>query len=240
MKIPSVKKLAEVGLHFGHREGRWHPSMKPYIFSSQKGVHIIDLEKSQKKLKEALRFIKDQAGQRKTVLLVGTKIRVGEIVKKIGDQEKIPYINLKWLGGMLTNFETIKKNIKRMRDLEEKKKEDQLGHLTKRERGEIDQEIKELNEIYGGIREMVKLPDLVIVLDLRTDSLAVREAKRLNIPVVALADTNVDITNIDYPIPGNDDAIKAVELVIKLIGQAYQEGRAKMGTKKKEQKNGKN
>jgi len=233
MKIPTVKELAEVGFHFGHREGRWHPSMKPYIYGSQKGVHIIDLGKARKKLKEALEYIKSQAALKKTLLLVGTKIRVGELVKKAGQEVKMPYIDLKWLGGMLTNFKTFQENIKKLKSLEEKKKKGELEHYTKRERYEIDQEIKELNQIYGGIKELKKLPDLMIVLDARVDHLAVKEAQKLGIPLVVLADTNIDVSQIDFPIPGNDDAIKAVGLVLELIGQAYQEGREESLTEKK-------
>ncbi len=238
MKIPSVKELAKVGLHFGHREGRWHPSMKPFIYGSQKGVHMIDLEKAREKLKQALEYIEDQASKKKVVMLVGTKIRVGELVKKIGRETKMAYVNVKWLGGMLTNFETIQENVKKLKKLEERKKKKELAHYTKREQYEIDQEIKELNQVYGGIKELKRLPDLLIVMDAKIDSLAIREAKKKDIPVVALADTNIDISQIDYPIPGNDDAIRAVELVINLIGQAYQSGLEKesKGKKKKEKK----
>lgn len=229
MKIPTVEKLAEAGLHFGHREGKWHPTMKSYIHGSRKGVHIVDLEKTREKLKQALERIK-QAGQKgEDVLLVGTKVRVGDLVEKVGQEAGFYYINYKWLGGMLTNFDTIKKNIDRLKKMEEDLEQGDLSHYTKREQNEMKFEIEEMNKVYGGVREMSEAPDLVIVMDARIDDLAIREAKRLDIPVVALADTNVDISDIDYPIPGNDDAIKAVEMVVNLIGQAYQEG-------KKEQK----
>jgi len=224
MKIPTVKELAEAGLHFGHREGRWHPTMKPFIYGSQKNVHIIDLDKTKDQLKIALDYITDQASKSKKMLLVGTKIRVGEIVKAVGEKYKLNYVDQKWLGGALTNFKTISKNIERLKQLEEDIKTGKYKHYTKRERHEKKIEIDELNQLYGGIKDMKKLPDVVIVLDAKMDSLAVKEANRLSIPVVALTDTNIDISEIAYPIPGNDDALKAVELISSLIGQAYEAG----------------
>ncbi len=234
MKIPSEEKLAEAGLHFGHREGKWHPTMKPYIFASKKGVHVIDLTKTREKIKEALERIKEAGSKDERVLLVGTKVRVGDLVKKVGEKSGMFYISYKWLGGMLTNFDTIKKNIDRLEKMEEDLEQGNLDHYTKREQNEMRFEIEEKSQIYDGIREMSKVPDLVIVMDARIDDLAIREAKKLDIPVIALTDTNVDISEIDYPIPGNDDAIKAVEMVLKLIGKAYSLG--KKSKKKKEDK----
>jgi small subunit ribosomal protein S2 len=239
MKIPSVKKLAESGLHFGHRESRWHPSARKYIYDSKKGVHVFDLEKTHEKLKQALERIKQAGSSDKKVLLVGTKVRVSEIVEKVGQEHNLFYVAHQWLGGMLTNFETISKNIDRLEDLEKGIEEGKFKHYTKKELGEIEQEIEEKNQIYGGIREMNGRPDLVVVMDAKIDDLAVREAVNLDIPVVALADSNVDFSEIDYPIPGNDDAIKAVELIAQSIGQAYQEGvelREKEKNNKKDQK----
>jgi len=232
MKIPSEEKLAEAGLHFGHREGKWHPTMKPYIFASKKGVHIVDLSKTREKIKEALERIKEAGQKNEKVLLVGTKVRVGDLVRKIGEESGMFYISYKWLGGMLTNFDTIKKNIDRLEKMEEDLEQGNLDHYTKREQNEMRFEIEEKSQIYDGIRKMKEVPGLIIVMDARIDSLAIREAKRLDIPVIALADTNVDISNINYPIPGNDDAIKAVEIVLELIGKAYQLG----GNSKKDKK----
>jgi small subunit ribosomal protein S2 len=237
MKIPSIDQLAEAGVHFGHREGKWHPTMKNYIHSSKKGVHIIDLEKTREKLKEALERVKDAGKKNEKVLLVGTKVRVGDLVAKIGQDYGLYYINYKWLGGMLTNFETIKRNIDRLEKMEEDLEEGNLEHYTKREQNEMRFEIEEKSKIYDGIRKMNDLPDLVITMDARIDSLAIREAKRLGIPVVAITDTNVDITNIDYPIPGNDDAIKAVGMILSLVGKAYDLGKkSKQSTTKKAKK----
>ncbi len=238
MEIPSVKQLADAGLHFGHKEGAWHPSMRPYIYTSKQGVHIFDLEKTGEKLEEALEFIKTSASKDKDVLLVGTKVRIGEVVEEVGDKVGLYYIGRNWLGGLLTNFQTIRKNIERLNEMEDKRKKGDYERYTKKEQLEIDEEIEELNKTYGGVKEMTRLPDVVVVLDGKTNDLAVREANRLDIPTVLLADSNVDITEVEYPIPGNDDAIKAVELITKLIGKAYQEGRekAEKSAKKKEGK----
>jgi small subunit ribosomal protein S2 len=236
MKIPTVEKMAEAGLHFGHREGKWHPTMKKYIYGSKKGVHIIDLEKTREKLEQALDRVKQAGEKNENVLLVGTKVRVGDLVEEVGQDTGVYYINYKWLGGMLTNFDTIKKNIDRLKKMEEDLEQGDLEHYTKREQNEMKDEVEEMNRVYGGIREMSKAPDLVVVMDARIDALAVREARKLDIPVVALADTNVDISEIDYPIPGNDDAIKAVETIINLIGEAYQAGEEERKAGKKDRK----
>lgn len=238
MEIPSVEQLADAGLHFGHKEGAWHPSMKPYIYTSKQGVHIFDLEKTREKLEEALEFIRTSASKDKDVLLVGTKVRIGEVVEEVGDKAGLYYIGLSWLGGLLTNFQTIRKNIEKLNKMEEKREKGEYEHYTKKEQLEIDEEIEELNKIYGGVKNMTDPPDIMVVLDGKTNDLAVREANKLDIPTVLLADSNVDITEVEYPIPGNDDAIKAVELITKLIGKAYQEGReeAEKSSKKKKGK----
>jgi len=211
------EKMTEAGLHFGHRTSRINPKMKPYIYGVRNTVHIIDIEKSAEKLKEALEFIKKLISENKVLLLVGTKIQVKDLMKDIAKDCGLPYINERWLGGTFTNFKTIKKRLEYFKDLEAKKKKGDLAKYTKKERAKMDEELKNLEIKFGGIKKLEKLPDAIFVLDMKKDALAVNEAGKKRIKIIGIADTNVDPTLADYPIPANDDAISSVKYILEKV-----------------------
>lgn len=211
------EEMTEVGLHFGHRTSRINPKMKPYIYGVRNSVHIIDLEKTAEKFKEALKFIKKLISENKTLVLIGTKIQVKDLVKDVAKDCDLPYINERWLGGTFTNFETIKKRLEYFKDLEAKKKKGELTKYTKKERAKIDEELRNLEIKFGGIKKLEKLPDAIFVLDMKKDALAVKEAGKKRIKIISIADTNVDPTLADYPIPANDDAISSVKYILEKI-----------------------
>jgi len=220
-------EMAKAGLHFGHRTSRVHPKMKPYLFGVRNGVHLIDLEKTAEKLKEALAFIRQLISEDKTLLLIGTKVQVKELVKSTAKECGLPYVAERWLGGTFTNFETIKKRIDYFKNLEKKKAEGELEKYTKKERIEIDKELKDLETKVGGIKELTKLPDAIFVLDMIKDKLAVKEAKSKGVKVIALCDTNCDPTLIDYPVPSNDDAISAVKYILDKVKETISQAKTK-------------
>lgn len=211
------EEMAEAGLHFGHRTSRINPKMKPYIYGVRNTVHIIDPEKTAEKFKEALKFIKKLISENKTLLLVGTKIQIKDLVKGIAKDCDLPYINERWLGGTFTNFETIKKRLEYFKDLEAKKKKGELTKYTKKERAKIDEELRDLEIKFGGIKELEKLPDAIFVLDMKKDALAVKEARKKGVQIIGIADTNIDPTLADYPIPANDDAISSVRYILEKV-----------------------
>lgn len=211
------EEMAEAGLHFGHRASRIHPKMKPYIYGMRNTVHLIDLEKTAEEFKKALKFIRELISGNKILLLVGTKIQVKDLVKDVAKECDLLYINERWLGGTLTNFKTIKKRIEYFKELEEKKKKGELAKYTKKERAKIDQELRDLEIKFGGIKEMEGLPDAIFVLDMKKDALAVKEASKKGVKVIGIADTNVDPTLADYPIPANDDAISSVKYILDKV-----------------------
>lgn len=210
-------EMTEAGLHFGHRTSKIHPKMKPYLFGAKNGVHMIDVAKTKEKLDEALAFIKKLIAEEKVMLLVGTKIQFKDLVKEIGEEAKIPYITRRWLGGTFTNFSSIKKRVDYFKELEEKKKKGELDKYTKKERLKISRELENLQTKFGGIKEMIKLPDAVFAVDMKKDSLAIKEARRKGITVIAIADTNVDPSLADYVIPANDDAISSVKYILEKV-----------------------
>jgi len=212
-----TEEMARAGVHFGHRISRVHPKMKPYLQGVRNTVHIISLEKTAEKLKEALKFIQELISEGKTLLLVGTKIQVKDLVKDIAKDCSLPYINERWLGGTFTNFDVIKKRVEYFKDLEKKKAEGELEKYTKKERAKIDQELRDLEIKFGGIKNLEKLPDAIFVLDMKKDDLAVKEAKMKGIKVIGISDTNVDPTLADYPIPANDDAISSVKYILEKV-----------------------
>ena len=212
-----TEQMAQAGLHFGHRTSRVHPKMKPYIFGVRNTVHIINLDKTAEKFKEVLEFIKKLISENKTLLLVGTKIQVKNMAKDFAKECKLPYITERWLGGTFTNFKTIKKRIDYFKDLEEQKKKGELVKYTKKERAKIDKELRDLEIKFGGIKDMEGLPDVIFVLDMKKDALAIKEAKKKGVIVIAIADTNVDPTLADYPIPANDDAISSVKYILEKV-----------------------
>lgn len=223
-----IKALLEAGAHFGHRTSRWHPKMAPYIHSKRDGSHIIDLTKTVESLEEALDFLTETAASGKQILLVSTKRQAKDRIREVAEATGMPYVSVRWLGGMLTNQATIGGRIRHVKDLEARQASGDLAaRYNKLEVQRFTEEIEEMNHLYGGIKEMTGRPAAVFVVDVLTDYLAVKEAKKLDIPVVALVDSNVDPTQIDYPIPCNDDATKAIDLVLEYVKQAIEEGQGK-------------
>lgn len=211
------KDMLEAGLHFGHKSSRIHPKMKPYVSGTKNTVHIIDLEQSAEKFKQALEFIKKLISEKKTLVFIGTKIQVKNLAKETAQECNLPYVTERWLGGTFTNFKTIKKRIEYFKDLEEKRKSGEFTKYTKKERADIDKELSNLETKFGGIKEMTMLPDAVFVLDMRKDEIAVKEAIKKGIAVISVADTNVDPSLADYPIPANDDAISSVRYILEKV-----------------------
>ena len=221
-----MKALLESGAHFGHKTSRWHPKMAPYIHSKRQGAHIINLEKTVENLETALPKITEIAKNGKKILFVGTKKQLKDIIKETAESVEMPYMTVRWIGGTLTNVETVNRQIKKLKDLERKMASGEIeNRYSKLEVQRFQEEIDLLNERYGGIKEMTEQPAAVIVVDALEDKNAVKEANALNIPVFALVDTNVDPTNIDYPIPCNDDSLKATKLVLGYFVEAIKEGK---------------
>jgi small subunit ribosomal protein S2 len=223
-----IKKLLEAGAHFGHKTSRWHPKMAPFIHSKRAGNHIIDLTKTVSAMEDALDFVAKTAGSGKQVLFVATKRQAQDIVKAAAEEAGMPFVVERWLGGMLTNWPTISGRIKRLKDLEAKMESGELANkYNKLEVQRFQEEIDELNRLYGGIKNMAARPGAVFIIDIVHDVNAVREARKLNVPIIALVDTNADPSLADYPIPCNDDAIKTIQLVVDYFKQAIAQGKAK-------------
>ncbi len=225
MSVISMKQLLEAGVHFGHQTRRWNPKMKEYIFTERNGIYIIDLQKTVKKIDEAYYFIRDLAMEGGTVLFVGTKKQAQESIEQEAKRCEMFYVNQRWLGGMLTNFKTIQSRINKLRKIEKMAADGDFDLLPKKEAIQLKAEQEKLQKNLGGIKEMKKLPSAMFVVDPRKEHLAILEAKALGIPVVAIVDTNCDPDEADYPIPGNDDAIRAVKLIASKIADAVLEGR---------------
>ena len=223
-----IKKLLEAGAHFGHKTSRWHPKMAQYIHSKRDGTHIIDLTKTVDGLETALDFLSETAGKGKQVLVVGTKRQAQDIIKKLAQDTGQPYVTERWLGGMLTNWNTISGRIKHLKDLESRMESGELANkYNKLEVQRFQEEIDELNRLYGGIKEMNSRPGAVFIIDVISDANAVREANKIGVPIVALVDTNADPSQVQYAIPANDDAIKTIQLMADYVGQAISTGKAK-------------
>ncbi len=225
MAVVAMKQLLEAGVHFGHQTRRWDPKMAEYIFQARNGIHIIDLQKTSKKLDEAYAFIKEQSEEGKTVLFVGTKKQAQECIKEAAEKCNMYYVDQRWLGGMLTNFETIQGRVKRLADLEKMAEDGTFEVLPKKEVILLKKEMDKLQKNLGGIKEMHEVPGVMFVVDPKKERIAVLEAKKLGIPVVGLVDTNCNPEDVDYAIPGNDDAIRAVKLIADVIANAVIEGR---------------
>lgn len=225
MAVVAMKQLLEAGVHFGHQTRRWDPKMAEYIFQARNGIHIIDLQKTSKKLDEAYEFIKEQAEEGKTVLFVGTKKQAQECMKEAAIKCGMFYIDQRWLGGMLTNFDTIQKRIQRLKDLETMQEDGTFDVLPKKEVILLKKEMEKLEKNLGGIKEMNELPGVIFLVDPKKERIAILEAKKLGIPVVGLVDTNCNPEELDYPIPGNDDAIRAVKLIADVMANAVIEGK---------------
>ena len=225
MSVVSMKQLLEAGVHFGHQTRRWNPKMAPYIFTERNGIYIIDLQKTVKKLEEAYMFIRELSAKGETVLFVGTKKQAQDSVREEAERAGAYYVNARWLGGMLTNFRTVRGRIARLNQLNAMKEDGTFDLLPKKEVAQLENEIVKLEKFMGGIKEMKKLPGALFIVDPRKEKIAVAEAKKLGIPVVAIVDTNCDPDDADYVIPGNDDAIRAVKLIAGAMASAIIEGR---------------
>ncbi len=225
MAVISMKQLLEAGVHFGHQTRRWNPKMAPYIFAERNGIYIIDLQKTVKKVVEAYDFVREVAESGKPILFVGTKKQAQETIKEEALRAGEYYVNERWLGGMLTNYQTIEKRIKRLNELEKMEAEGTLELLTKKEKFKLLGEKEKLERFLGGIKDMPELPGALFVIDPRKEKIAVTEARKLGIPVVAIVDTNCDPDEIDYVIPGNDDAIRAVKLLTSVVSDAIMEAK---------------
>jgi small subunit ribosomal protein S2 len=220
-----MKQLLEAGVHFGHRVRRWNPKMKPYIFTERNGIHIIDLQQTMTRLDQAYKLVRDTVAEGGIVLFAGTKKQAQEIIRSEAERCGMPYVNDRWLGGTLTNFRTIRQRIDYMIELEQRRDNGELEALPKKEALLLTREIEKLNRRLGGLRTMRRLPDLLFLIDVRRENIAVQEANRLGIPIVAMVDTNCDPDPIDYVIPSNDDAIRAIKLITSKIADAALEGR---------------
>ena len=225
MSVVAMKQLLEAGVHFGHQTRRWNPKMAEYIFQARNGIHIIDLQKSSKKLDEAYDFLKNQAEEGKTVLFVGTKKQAQECAKEAAEKCGMYYVNQRWLGGTLTNFKTIRNRVKRLTDIEKMQEDGTFEVLPKKEVILLKKELEKLEKNLGGIKEMTELPGVMFVVDPNKERIAILEARKLGIPVIGLVDTNCNPEDVDYPIPGNDDAIRAVKLIMDIMANAVIEGK---------------
>ena len=223
--IVSMKQLLEAGVHFGHQTRRWNPKMAPYIFTERNGIYIIDLQKTVKKLEEAYNFVRELSAEGKSVLFVGTKKQAQESVKEEAQRAGAYYVNARWLGGMLTNFSTIRRRIARLKQLRTMEEDGTFDLLPKKEVIKLNLEIEKLEKFLGGIKEMKEMPGALFIVDPRKEKIAVAEAKKLGIPIVAIVDTNSDPDDVDYIIPGNDDAIRAVKLISGAMANAIIEGK---------------
>ena len=222
----TMKELLEAGVHFGHQVRRWNPKMKEYIFGERNGIYIIDLQKTQRMFREAIAFVTNLIAEDKgkTVLFVGTKRQAQDAIREEAEKCSQYYVNQRWLGGLLTNFQTVQKSIKRLKDLESMQTDGRYEKMTKKERIKLDRERESLNKNLSGIKSMTRLPDAVFIIDVKKEEIAVAEANRLGIPIVAVVDTNCSPEGIDYVIPGNDDALRAVRLFASRIADAIVEG----------------
>ena len=225
MGVIQMKQLLEAGVHFGHQTRRWNPKMAEYIFTERNGIYIIDLQKTVKKIEEAYYFVRDIAAEGGSVLFVGTKKQAQDAIREEAERTGMYFVNARWLGGMLTNFKTIKKRIERLYQLEKMAEDGTMDLLPKKEVIKLNLEHERLEKFLGGIKEMRELPSAMFVVDPRKEKNAISEAHKLGIPVIAIVDTNCDPEEADFPIPGNDDAIRAVKLIVSTIGNAILEGK---------------
>ena len=225
MAVTSMKQLLEAGVHFGHQTRRWNPKMKKYIYGERNGIHIIDLQITVDLVEEAYKFVVDQVKAGKNVLFVGTKKQAQEAIREEAERCGMYYVNSRWLGGTLTNFKTIRTRIARLQQLRKMEEDGTFERLTKKEASKLTLEIEKLEKFLGGIEDMTELPGALFIVDSRKEKIAVAEARKLGIPIVAIVDTNCDPDEIDYVIPGNDDAIRAVKLIAGTIADAIIEGR---------------
>ncbi len=224
-KIPSLEEMLKAGMHFGHSVSKRYPKMAPYIFTAKQGVHIINLEETTRLLGEALDYIRKIVSQNGLILFLGTKNQAREIIKKQAEDCGMPYVNERWIGGTITNFGVIRKQIKKFKDLKAQREAGELKKYTKREQLDFDREIARLDHLVGGIESLDKLPQAIFVVDIKHEETAVREANAKGVPLIAICDTNVNPTKAKYPIPANDDAVKSIEMIVRLVSEAVREGK---------------
>ncbi len=225
MPVASIIELLEAGVHFGHQTQFWNPKMKPYIYGARNGIYILDLRKTSDLLDAAYELVRDYAAKNKNILFVGTKKQAADVVAEEAKRSGAYYVNRRWLGGMLTNFETIRGRINKLRELEEFIESGHAEKLPKKEQAQLNRQLQKLSKTLGGIKEMRGLPDLIFVVDQKREDIAIAEANKLNIPVICLADTNADPSGINYVIPGNDDAIRSIKLIVSKLADAVLEGK---------------
>ena len=225
MPVASMIELLEAGVHFGHQTQRWNPKMEPYIYGARNGIYVIDLRKTTDLLDAAYAAVRDFAARGKNVLFVGTKKQAADVVAEEAKRAGAYYINRRWLGGMLTNFETIRSRVNKLRELEDFIASGHIEKLPKKEVAQINRQVAKLSKTLGGIKEMRGLPDIIFIVDQQKELIAIKEANKLNIPVICLADTNANPEGIDYIIPGNDDAIRSVKLIVSRLADAVLEGK---------------
>ncbi len=225
MGVVSMKQLLEAGVHFGHQTRRWNPKMAPYIFTERNGIYIIDLQKTVRKLEEAYNFVRDLSLQGENLLMVGTKKQAQDAIREESERVGMYFVNARWLGGMLTNFKTMRNRVNRLTQLQKMEEDGTFEMLPKKEVIKLRGEIIKLKKYLGGVKEMRKLPGALFIVDPRKERNAIAEARKLGIPIVAIVDTNCDPDEIDYPIPGNDDAIRAIKLIAQTMANAMMEGR---------------
>lgn len=235
-KIPTIKEMLEAGVHFGHQSSRWNPKMHSFIFDKRNHVHILDLEKTQSELKNALDFLTKEVKQGKKILFVGTKPQAKEIVRKAAKDCGMPFVVERWLGGTFTNFKTISRQVRYLQKLEDQEAKGEFKKYTKKEASLLKDKIKRLEFLFGGLKGVDKLPAAIFVVDVVKEKNAVKEANKTNVPVVALLDTNADPDLIDHPIPSNDDALKSLELLIKVVSDTIKKVGGKVEVKKKDEK----
>ncbi|HYE59652.1 MAG TPA: 30S ribosomal protein S2 [Candidatus Kapabacteria bacterium] len=236
MNIPSILEMLQAGVHFGHQVSRWHPKMKPYIFTQRNGVHVIDLEKTAEKMAETLDVVKQMAAQGKTILFVSTKPQGREIVKQAAIDCGMPFLVERWLGGLLTNFPEIRKLLKKYISLKEQQKNGELERYTKKEQLDIAKELEKMDKNLGGLTVLDKIPDAIFVPAVQREKTAVTEANRMNVPVIGIVDTNANPDKTEYFIPANDDGVHAITMVVQLVADAVKEGRKEWEKKKTEKK----
>lgn len=232
-----IEEMAKAGLHFGHKTSKVHPKMEPYLYGVRKSVHIIDLEQTQEKFKEALIFIDDLVSENKTLLVIGTKIQAKELVKDFAEKFSFPYTSERWLGGTFTNFDIIRKRIDFFKDLEEQRKKGELVRYTKKERLKISRQLDGFEKKFGGIKNLEKLPDAIFVLDMEKDALAIKEAREKQIKVIGISDTSADPTMADFPVPANDDAVNSIKYILDKVSEVVEKAKKKAEIKLKKEKN---
>ena len=224
-KMPELADLLQAGVHFGHQTSKWHPRMKKFLFGDRRGIHIINLEETQKALETALSFAKKTALRGGTILFVGTKKQASTLVEQAAASCNMPHVSKRWLGGTLTNFASLATQIRKLKDMKRKQEKGELAKYTKFEQLKMAEQLEVLEDKIGGIQELTRIPDVLFILDIRKDKTALIEAVRRGVKVIAVCDSNVDPSDVDYPIPANDDAVKSIELIVNLMASAIKEGR---------------